>query len=144
MMMIGTREVIHHLRGDWAGRLTPNIGGLAAPPPLERPSRRREPRAEERKVCSYELCESIDEQAVVIQQGEAYTLNRSAHGILVLMGQAPRVRQLVELHIPEAWWRRSMNLFEVQWTKPVQIDELGELHLVGCRLTFGPRPYWTF
>lgn len=144
MMMIGTREVIHQLRGEWAGRLGPDLGRTSAPAPFERATRRREPRVGERKICSYELCESIDEQAVVIQQGEAFTLNRSAHGILVLMGQPPRLRQLVELHIPESWWRRSMNLFEVQWTKPVQVDELGELHLVGCRLTFGPRPYWTF
>jgi hypothetical protein len=37
-----------------------------------------------------------------------------------------------------------MNLYEVQWTKPVQVESHGELYLVGCRLTFGPSHYWSF
>lgn len=142
-MMIGTQEVIHRLTEEWPG-LVEHLESQTMPAPMETETRRREPRLDERKICSYELCESIGEQSVVIQQGEVFTLNRSAHGILMLMGQAPRLQQLVELHIPEAWWRRSMNLFQVQWTKPIQVDALGELHLVGCRLTFGPRQYWTF
>ena len=105
------------------------------------PSRRREGRFEEQKLCTYELCESIDEEAVVIQQGEAYSLNRSAHGILLLMGNPPRPQQLLELHIPESRWRRSLNLYEVQWTKPVHVESQTDLFLVGCRLTFGPSRY---
>jgi len=143
-MMIGTKEVIHHLSGGWGGEsLAADVilaAGSAVPSNL---TRRREARVEDRKICTYELCESIDEEAVVIQQGEVFSLNRSAHGILFLMGQAPRPAQLMEVHIPESWWRHSMNLFEVQWTKPVHVESQGELYLVGCRLTFGPSQYWT-
>lgn len=141
-MMIGTREVIHHLSRPWKEvAVAAEFRGTAA---ALAPARRHEPRIEERKICQYELCESIDEEAVVIQQGEVFSLNRSAHGILILMGQAPRHNQLLELHVPESRWRQSVNLYEVQWTKPVHVESQGELFLVGCRLTFGPSHYWTF
>jgi len=144
-MMIGTKEVIHHLSGRWGGasvaaEVSRHVGAAAA----QTPTRRVEPRVEERKICTYELCESIDEEAVVIQQGEVFSLNRSRHGIMILMGQAPRTKQLLEVHIPESRWRQSMNLYEVQWTKPIQVESQGELYLVGCRLTFGPSHYWTW
>lgn len=144
-MMIGTREVIRESTPCVPGNVP--AGLLAAAPGEEVgtlvPTRRREARVEEQKLCTYELCESIDEEAVVIQQGEVYSLNRSAHGILVLMGHAPRTQQLLEVHIPESRWRRSLNLYEVQWTKPVRVESQGDLFLVGCRLTFGPSRYWT-
>lgn len=145
-MMIGTREVIHESHPYVAGSV--QAGFLVAAPGEQVgtlvPTRRREVRVGEQKLCTYELCESIDEEAVVIQQGEVYSLNRSAHGILILMGTAPRTQQLLELHIPESRWRRSLNLYEVQWTKPVHVDSQGDLFLVGCRLTFGPSRYWAF
>lgn len=145
-MMIGTREVIRESHPFVEG--TVQAGFLVAAPGEEVgtlvPTRRREVRVEEQKLCTYELCESIDEEAVVIQQGEVYSINRSAHGILVLMGHAPRTQQLLEVHIPESRWRRSLNLYEVQWTKPVHVEAQGDLFLVGCRLTFGPSRYWTF
>ena len=79
---------------------------------------------------------------MVIQEGEAYSLNRSQHGIMLLMGYAPNAKQVVELHIPEAHWRRSLNLYEVQWTKAISIESRGDLYLVGCKLVFGPSRYW--
>jgi len=105
--------------------------------------RRREGRAGEQKLCTYALCEILEDQ-VVIQEGEAYSLNRSVHGILILMGNQPRDQQLLEVQILESRWRRSLNLYEVQWTKPVCVEEQGDLFLVGCRLTFGSSTYWAF
>ncbi|TKS58608.1 MAG: hypothetical protein EWM72_02904 [Nitrospira sp.] len=145
-MIIGTREVIHESHPYVAGSVQAGffVAALGEQVGTLGPTRRREVRVGEQKLCSYELCESIDEEAVVIQQGEVYSLNRSAHGILILMGNAPRTQQLLELHIPESRWRRSLNLYEVQWTKPVHVDSQGDLFLVGCRLTFGPSRYWVF
>lgn len=149
-MRIGTREIRCESPlaryGHWPIADTPSTGRAGGEWGLDgtAANRRTEARVEYHRVCEYELCESIDEDAVVIQQGEAYTLNRSAHGLLLLMGAPPRRNQLLELHIPESWWSHSMNLLEVQWTKPVQVESQGELFLVGCRLTFGPSRYWTF
>jgi hypothetical protein len=143
-MMIGTKERIHRLSGHWATESVAAEVGARDRRIAAVPTRRREPRTNERKICTYELCESIDEESVVIQQGEVFSLNRSEHGIQVLMGQAPHPQQLMELHIPESRWRHSVNLYEVQWTNAVQVESQGELYLVGCRLTFGPSHYWTF
>lgn len=107
-------------------------------------SRRLEDRSNEQKVCVYGLCESTDEERLTIEQGEAYCLNRSEHGILVLMGRRPRFRQYIELHVAETRWEHSLNLYEVQWTKAVPVESQGELFLVGCRLVFGASRYWSF
>jgi hypothetical protein len=143
LMMIGTREVIHRLDGLWP----PSSAEPLAEGPLaltSTPTRRHEPRSADRTICAYELCESINEESVVIQQGEVFTVNRSGHGIQVLMGYPPRAQQLIELHIPESRWRRTVNLYEVQWTKAVPMESDDQLFLVGCRLTFGPSRYWAF
>ena len=147
-MIIGTREVIHQIRPYLGGSGTvPTVGavdklGETTDFPVQ--TRRREARVAEQIACSYELCESISEEGVVIQQGEAYSLNRSPHGILLFMGYSPRLHQLLELHVPESRWRRSLNLFEVQWTKSVHVDSCGDLFLVGCQLVFGLFRYWAF
>ena len=147
-MMLGTREVIReaHPYFGKVGRIPARVAvpETGEPAGTHAPNRRREVRVAEQRLCTYELCESIDEHAVVIQHGEVYSLNRSASGILVLMGSRSQTHRLLELHIPESRWRRSLNLYEVQWTKPVHVDDHGDLFLVGCRLTFGPSRYWTF
>lgn len=144
--MIGTREVVHHVHPHLPEPLRAGIlSGLSGErSSLEQVARRHEQRVSEQRVCSYALCESIDEAGVVIQEGEAYSLNRSHHGVLLLMGSSPNAKQIVELHIPDSQWRRSVSLYEVQWTKPVLIESRGDLFLVGCRLVFGPTQYWAF
>lgn len=144
--MIGKREIARqsHLRlaepwqtGTLSGSSEERIN-------VEGTTRREERRVSEQRGCTYTLCQSIDGTGGVIQEGEAYSLNRSEHGILILMGQAPNPRQLIELHIPESNWRRSLNLYEVRWSKPVSVESRGDLYFVGCRLMFGPSRYWAF
>lgn len=144
--MIGTREVVHHVHPQLAesmraGTLS-SLSGLRAGLPSV--NHRMEDRVPEQRVCTYALCESINETEVVIQEGEGYSLNRSQHGILFLMGYSPNAKQILELHISESKWRRSVNLYEVQWTKPVSIESRADLYLVGCRQVFGPSRYWAF
>jgi hypothetical protein len=144
--MIGTREVVHHVHPHLpehqrAGILSRLSEEWNSPEQL---ARRQEHRVSEQRLCTYVLCESIDEAGVVIQEGEAYSLNRSPHGFMLLMGYSPNAKQMLELHIPETQWRRSLNLYEVRWTKPVSIETRGELFLVGCQLVFGPSRYWAF
>lgn len=104
--------------------------------------RRSERRVVEQRICHYELCTAIDEKGIVIEEGEGYSLNRSAHGILLLMGCFPHVGQIVELCVAESRWSRSVSLYNVQWTKAVSVDSCGWLWLVGCLLVFGPCRYW--
>jgi len=108
------------------------------------PGRRCEARMEYRGMCSYEVFEAIDEESAVIDQGEAFAINRSTEGILLFMGQAPHAKQLIEVHTPRSGWGRTANVFEVRWTRPIQVESLGNLYLVGCRRIFGPCHYLSF
>lgn len=144
-MNIGTKEVIHESPICRVGNMNTEAAGVIVRREVETYlSRRREARENEQKVCTYSLCESLDGEQVTIEQGVVYSINRSEHGILVLMGGRPRKRQLLELHIAETRWEYSLSLYEVQWTKMVPVESHGELFLVGCRLVFGASRYWAF
>lgn len=108
------------------------------------PVRRGEVRKEYRAMCTYEVLEAHDEQPVVIEQGEAFAMNRSTEGILLLMGKAPQGNQSIEVHTSRFGFGKTVNVFEVRWSKPVQVAELGSLYMVGCRRTFGPCDYLSF
>ncbi len=145
-MNIGSKEAIREARFYRAGSLNtkPVVTGACEEGESPFSSRRQEARVNERKVCVYGLSESIDAGRVMLEQGEVYCLNRSEHGVLVLMGNRPRYRQLIELHVPETRWEHSLNLYEVQWTRAVPVESHGDLFLVGCRLVFGASRYVTF
>lgn len=103
-------------------------------------NRREEARIEDRHSCVYEICESGGSSAATIQQGQAFTLNRSAHGVLLLMGAAPRVNRLVGIYNARLGWRRSTMVYQVRWTRPLRVESQGDLFLVGCRqVTGSPR-----
>lgn len=145
-MNIGTNQVMHESPMRRGGNLNTEdaVVGVRKEVRASFPSRRREMRVSEQKVCAYSLCESLDGEQAIIEQGEAYCINRSEHGILVMMGGRPQKRQLVELHIAETRWEYSLSLYEVQWTKILPVESHGELFLVGCRLVFGASRYGVF
>jgi hypothetical protein len=145
-MNIGTKEVVHESRARRMGNLNAEVGAVDVRTDVGDafPSRRQEARVNEQKVCAYSLCESLDGEGVTIEQGKVYCINRSEHGILVLMGGQPGKGQLLELHVAETRWEYSLSLYEVQWTKVVPVESQGELFLVGCRLVFGASRYWAF
>lgn len=100
-------------------------------------NRREEPRIEECHSCSYEIMESGDPQVAAVHQGRMFTLNRSAHGVLLLMDQAPRPNQRIEVQSARIGWWRSTRVYDVRWTRPIQIGPQEDLFLVGCRLSTG-------
>lgn len=105
--------------------------------PVEPHNRRSEARVEDRHGCAYEICEPGRGGSATIQEGQAFTMNRSAHGMLLLMGHAPRVNQLVGVYNIQLGWRRSTMVYQVRWTRPLRIEAQGDVYLVGCRLTTG-------
>ena len=108
------------------------------------PRRRCEVLMEYRSMCSLKMLEATEKESVVIEKGVAFALNRSTEGMLFLMGQAPHVKQLIEVYSPRSRWSRTANVFEARWTRPVPVESFGNLYLVGCRRTFGPRHYLSF
>lgn len=146
VVKLGTREIV---RAGFAvpNALPPTIrekvsGAVSHSSSLLHSDRRSERRLAEQRICQYEICTSIDENGAIIEQGEGYSLNRSAHGILLLIGCFPRVGQIVELRMAESRWSRSVSLYAVQWTKSLSVDSCGRLCLSGCHLVFGPSRYW--
>ncbi len=97
-------------------------------------NRREEVRIEDCHSCSYEIIESGEPRIAAVQQGQVFTLNRSAHGMLLLMEEAPRLNQRIEVHSAKLGWWRSTMVYDVRWTQPIQIGPQGDLFLVGCRL----------
>jgi hypothetical protein len=84
------------------------------------------------------MVDSIEEDSVGIRQGEVFALNRSKEGMLILMGQALHKKQLIEVHSPRSRWGRAVNVLETRWARPVSVESLGTLYLIGCRRIFGP------
>ncbi len=100
-------------------------------------NRREESRIEDCHACSYEIIVPDELGVEEAQQSQAFTLNRSAHGRLLLMGQAPQPHQRIEVHSATLGWWRSSIVYDVRWTRPIQIGPQGDLFLVGCRSATG-------
>ena len=130
--------------GNKAGNKDIDQVSVVTPVMATLPERRREARMDYRHMCSYAVFEPIEGKSVVIEQGEAFALNRSTEGILLLMGQAPHAKQLIELHSPRSGWGRTVTVFETRWVKPIQVESLGILYLVGCQRVFSSSHYLSF
>lgn len=96
-------------------------------------NRRREARVEDRHWYTYEMYESHSTGAEAVVEGKVLSLNRSAHGILLLMSESPRVRQLVALYNPRLGWYRSTMVYEICWVRALSIESETSQFLVGCR-----------
>ena len=121
-----------HVENKEVNRLFNGMAAATIPPEC-----RREARVEYRCRCSYEVAEAIDEELAFFEQGEAFALNRSTEGMLLVMGHALHVAQLIEVHAFHSRWGQTANVYEARWTRPIQVESLGNLYLVGCRRIFG-------
>ena len=63
--------------------------------------------------------------------------------MLLLMGQALFDKQLFEVQTLHSGSDRVVNVFEARWAKPVPVESLGKLYLIGCKRIFGPLPVST-
>jgi hypothetical protein len=108
------------------------------PPTAPSLGRRCEARRDYRCMCSYEVLEVIGKSSVVIEQGKVFAFNQSTEGILLAMRSAPHEKQLIEVHTPCSGLYRTMIVFDVRWTRLLQVESVGNLYLVGCRRMFGP------
>ena len=121
-----------HVKNKEVSRLFNAMTAATTPP-----ERRCEGRGEYRCRCSYEVAEAIDREVAFFEYGEAFALNRSVGGMLLVMGHALHVAQLVEVQAFHSQLGRTVNVCEARWTRPIQVESLGNLYLVGCRRLFG-------
>lgn len=121
----------------------PDEGYPVEPPLNSGIQRRREERVAKGEACEFAVTHAFGPDHVVVEEGSGMTVNTSRSGMQLLLGVRPRPGQWLEVHLGGAL-HRSVSLVEVCWTKPVREEVQGHLYLVGCRLTFGPTPYWSF
>ncbi|HVG02388.1 MAG TPA: hypothetical protein VM842_05825 [Nitrospira sp.] len=110
------------------------------PSPASPHDRRIDARFAIRTRCTYELVDGRNQEAVS-PHGEAYSLNLSTDGILLLLDRQPQDRQLVAMRNP-ALQQRTVTLFEVRWLRHLPVGTTHKRYMVGCHLTFGRFPYF--
>ena len=87
------------------------------------------------RPCSYELMESHGEDEIALHEGDAMSVNVSSGGMLLLMSQAPHVRQIFEISMPASGGRKDKRhaLVEARWTREVPVEGDSPLCLVGVK-----------
>lgn len=101
------------------------------------PERRSSARVPLVQPCPYELSTVHGTKSVDLSQGQAFSVNVSGEGMLLLMPQAPQRKQMLEVHVPSSTGSRTtQKLAEVCWTAPVPATEEGAMHLVGVKFLF--------
>jgi hypothetical protein len=96
-------------------------------------NRRREARVEDRHWYTYEMYNAVADKSEAVVEGKVLSLNRSAHGILLLMREPPQVRQFIALYNPQLGWHRSTMVYEICWVRALPIESESSQYLVGCR-----------
>jgi hypothetical protein len=104
-----------------------------APVATVSPERRCETRVEYRCMCPYEVVEVAGEELVVVEEGEAFSLNSSTEGMLLFVGKPIQRKQLIRAYNARSGWDQIGIVFESRWVKPIYMESLGNLYLVGCR-----------
>lgn len=144
------------MSADFIHRILRSLIDNATPPPVSSPTavdklieqsapiaqrdRRIDVRFAIRTRCTYELIDGQNPEATS-PPGEAYSLNLSADGILLLLDRKPHNRQLVAMRNP-AIQQRAVTLFEVRWMMRLPVGTTHKRYMVGCHLTFGRIPYF--
>lgn len=103
-----------------------------------RAERRRETRSPRISPCTYGYMRSVDRNGMILDEGHGTAVNDSQTGVRLLLSVAPPKGQILEIQTGHLILGRAICLVEVCWTKPLRNDERESLHLVGCRLSFGP------
>ena len=92
------------------------------------------------RPCHYEMTESHDETTVVLHQGEAFSVNVSSGGMLILMAHAPQAEQVFEVHVPSLTNKTDnrLTLVESRWTREISVDTSARMFFVGVKFLVDP------
>lgn len=91
------------------------------------------------RSCAYEFSTVHGTETVDMSEGQAFSVNVSQHGMLLLMPQGPEQKQVLEVQAPSATGEQTtLKVAEVCWTSKVKADDEGAMHLVGVKYLFEP------
>jgi hypothetical protein len=101
----------------------------------------QERRDGERVPCAgaypYKLTKPVDSGTLKLTEGSAYSINRSAGGMLLLLPEEVNKPQVFEIQVPsEARKEQITKLGEVCWSRPIPVSARANMYLVGIRFLF--------
>jgi hypothetical protein len=101
------------------------------------PERRSSERIPLVRPCVYEFSTVRGSESIDLSQGNAFSVNVSGQGMLLLMSQSPQREQVLEVQAPsQSGEKTRLKVGEVRWTSPVQAGDEGTMHLVGVQFLF--------
>lgn len=141
------KQLLHTLREGSSAHASANLideqgplrSGFRGRPTYDANNERRKTEREVSVIpCSYAMIKVQHGGAITMASGNAYTVNPSAKGILLLMGYAPTSAQCLEVNIIRSFRHREAFVLEARWSQVAYADSEGVLYMVGCRRIFGP------
>jgi hypothetical protein len=89
------------------------------------------------RLIRYTVTASNDQDFFIDQHGIAMSINIASQGMLLVMKEAPKTEQVMNVRVPTVSDTIAIpTLAEVRWTQKVPLGECEELYLVGLRFIF--------
>jgi hypothetical protein len=86
----------------------------------------------------YEMTTLVDDPSVSAHHGKALSVNISRGGMLILMEQAPAIKQVMKVYVPTPISvAETPTLAEVRWTRRLPFGKInGGAYFVGLKFMF--------
>jgi hypothetical protein len=102
-----------------------------------RQERRDSERVPCKLVCPFELTKLVDKTTVKLTKGFGHAINKSVRGMLLLLPEQVKKRQVVEIRLPsKARKKQNTKLMEVCWIRPIPVSARVKMYLAGSRFLF--------
>ena len=102
-----------------------------------RQERRDSERVPCKLVCPFELTKLVDTSTAKLITGSGHAINKSVRGLLLLLPEQVKKRQVVEIRLPsKAKKKQNTKLVEVCWTRPIPVSAKVKMYLAGSRFLF--------
>ena len=88
-------------------------------------------------VCPFALTKLVGTRTVRLSEGYGHAINRSVRGMLLLLPEPVKKRQVIEIQVPSTTKKQlGTKLVEVSWIRPIPVSARVKMYLVGTRFLF--------
>jgi hypothetical protein len=102
-----------------------------------RQERRDSERVPCKLVCPFELTKLVNKSTVKLTKGFGHAINKSVRGMLLLLPEQVKKRQVVEIRLPsKAKKKQNTKLVEVCWTRAIPVSARVKMYLAGSCFLF--------
>ncbi len=86
-------------------------------------------------ACEYVIPDLAAQEGSKFHQGLGTVLNMSRGGMLLLLDVAPRLEQVIQVHLYHSRTDQTLSQVQVIWTSPAEEQHK---YLAGCKFVSGP------